>query len=174
MNINLDDFRKLDNKTIKEKYTPNELNQIMKKVLLLAKKKRVTLQGPNKKNQNLEKKKETDQQKSKQQREERQRTIKNFQNKVKRLDKKIADLEKLMVKCKGYMSNQEEVLKKMKKTKTKQEMILLCDNLETLLAKSYTERNKVKSDIEKVKNGTYKKPSTKKVRFNDVVEIRYF
>ena len=57
MNINLDDFRKLDNKTIKEKYTPNELNQIMKKVLLLAKKKRVTLQGPNKKNQNLEKKK---------------------------------------------------------------------------------------------------------------------
>ena len=72
------------------------------------------------------------------------------------------------------MSNQEEVLKKMKKTKTKQEMILLCDNLETLLAKSYTERNKVKSDIEKVKNGTYKKPSTKKVRFNDVVEIRYF
>ena len=31
MNINLDDFRKLDNKTLKENIHQNELNQIMKK-----------------------------------------------------------------------------------------------------------------------------------------------
>jgi hypothetical protein len=88
---------------------------------------------------------------------------------LKKIDKSIESLENHLHVCKIFYQNPKEVLKKFKKPKKKEDVTMLCDQLETTFYRSLEQKQKIKKTIQDIKKGNFKKPEKKKnlkVKFN--------
>lgn len=112
--------------------------------------------------------------KQKQDGKKKQDELTAIKSKFHRLVKKITKLEKYSNRCQQYIYNKNptKLNKKLKNKKSTEDIIIMCDKIDTSLDKRIEEKKEMLKTINKLQKDTPKKQKKATVKFAEEVEVR--